>query len=374
MAEELNQRINDEYNNVSKRILASNGKLDEESLRYLKEILEIKEKLKPKRNIPKRIYIVLLAVSFVVCGFLVSCDVKKMNVEFTVEVSGVTFETSKAQQITKEIYAQTLEIQGNTQLTFPRIKENEYKEIVFEKVINLSQSDAKSQVTLEPLSAPMRTTFNFDVETENRLVLVLTPPAFDSVDNFSAKVALAGGVRVSGTIQGELERINRIFNIGYSRSAHLESIKKDPLIFFIDFKESFPDIFIPEIAVSALDFSMEKIQRVNSKTESKSISTLLSGTYKTEFMEKDAYLRKSQWMSFDSVKGDISISKTKKGNYEVRFDGDVKGMSLRKGGNQSSIMPSYLEWLYQKNELNLLWGTALWLFTLLLGGVKWLKD
>ncbi len=371
---QLNQRIDNEYNAVSKRILSSKEKLDENSLQCLKELLEIKEKLKPRENIPKRIYLSLLAVSFFVCGVLIYCDVEKMDVEFLLNVSGITFETQKSQQITKEILAKRLEISGNSELTLPRIKQNQYKKIVLEPPINISPTDITNPVILEPLSSSIGTIFDFEMETESRLVLVLSNPVSNSNGNLSTKVALAEEMLVSGAIRGDSGNVNQVFNFGRSKSAYLRPIKNGSLIFFIDIEKSLSDIFIPELAVSSLQFTKEITQIANDKIKTKSISTILTGTYKTEYMTECASLGRGQWMTFDSVNGDISIALKENGNYEVRFYGQVEGMSLRKGDKQSSIMPSYLEWMYKKNEFSLLWGAAIWLFTLLLGGIKWLKD
>jgi hypothetical protein len=56
----------------------------------------------------------------------------------------------------------------------------------------------------------------------------------------------------------------------------------------------------------------------------------------------------------------------------LQFHGRVTGMETGGEGNRRSLMPSYLEWLYARRGLELLWATALYLFGLSAGVLGWL--
>jgi hypothetical protein len=55
----------------------------------------------------------------------------------------------------------------------------------------------------------------------------------------------------------------------------------------------------------------------------------------------------------------------------LRFYGQVSDLRIHWGEETINLMPTYLEWLRTQHGLYLLWGSALYLFGLLITIVRW---
>ena len=57
----------------------------------------------------------------------------------------------------------------------------------------------------------------------------------------------------------------------------------------------------------------------------------------------------------------------------LNFQGTVQGMTIGRGRNEISLMPTWLEWLQARHGVSLFWGSALYLCGVAIAVFKWLK-
>lgn len=102
-------------------------------------------------------------------------------------------------------------------------------------------------------------------------------------------------------------------------------------------------------------------------------STIVGGTLHFESLNgRERKLRLGEVLEFQRIQGEVRALQIERDHLSVQFHGRVAGMGTGSDGNRRSLMPSYLEWLYARRGLELLWATALYLFGLSAGVLGWL--
>jgi len=104
------------------------------------------------------------------------------------------------------------------------------------------------------------------------------------------------------------------------------------------------------------------------------VSTILSGTiYFEELIGQELKLRSGEAIRFEGSEGQIEMLELKNDHIAFQFHGRVRGLTTGSSGIGRSLMPTWLEWLKARRGLYLLWGTAIYLFGLIAGVLRWLK-
>ncbi len=104
------------------------------------------------------------------------------------------------------------------------------------------------------------------------------------------------------------------------------------------------------------------------------VSTILSGSiYFEELNGQELKLRPGEAIRFEDSKGEIESLELKDDCIVFQFRGRVRGMRTGSSESGRSLMPTWLEWLKARRGLYLLWGTAIYLFGLVAGVLRWLK-
>ncbi len=102
------------------------------------------------------------------------------------------------------------------------------------------------------------------------------------------------------------------------------------------------------------------------------VSAIQSGTIYFESLDGQARrLRPGQALHFDLVQGEIRTLQLDEDHITLHVRGRVRGMSTGAEENLRSLMPTYLDWLQARHGITLLWGTALYLFGLIAGVLRW---
>ncbi|HZT29785.1 MAG TPA: hypothetical protein VFA33_07880 [Bryobacteraceae bacterium] len=101
-------------------------------------------------------------------------------------------------------------------------------------------------------------------------------------------------------------------------------------------------------------------------------STILGGSIFFESLDGlERKLRPAEGLRFASARGEIRSLGLDDRGISFRFHGEVEGMSTGAGEDRRSLMPTWLEWLRARHGLPLLWGSALYLFTLATAALRW---
>jgi len=104
------------------------------------------------------------------------------------------------------------------------------------------------------------------------------------------------------------------------------------------------------------------------------ISTILSGSiYFEELNGQELRLRSGEAIRLKGSTGEIDVLEFKDDEIIVQFHGNVQGMTAGASEIGRSVMPTWLEWLKARRGFYLLWGTAIYLYGLIAGVMRWLK-
>jgi hypothetical protein len=128
--------------------------------------------------------------------------------------------------------------------------------------------------------------------------------------------------------------------------------------------------------IQARDLSFTRIEQVSRDgiTLVRRVSTVTSGSlYYQSLNGEERKLRFAEPIRFARSEGDIRSIELDRGAIAVRFHGDVRGMMSGTEANARSVMPTWLEWLKANQSLSLLWGSALYLFGLVVSLLRWWK-
>jgi hypothetical protein len=103
------------------------------------------------------------------------------------------------------------------------------------------------------------------------------------------------------------------------------------------------------------------------------VSTILSGSlYFEDLNGKTLSLRPGELIELDASQGQIE-SLQLKDDIAIQFRGHVRGIVSGPADIRRSLMPNWLEWLKARQGLSLLWGSAIYVFGLIAGVLRWLR-
>ncbi len=104
----------------------------------------------------------------------------------------------------------------------------------------------------------------------------------------------------------------------------------------------------------------------------KEISSIQSGIlYFASFAKKEYVLRTSERLNFNQSRGIIRKMNLQQEQISIQFYGTVSGMTAGWEQNQQDLMPTRLEWIRTRSSFTSISATALSLFTVCLGILKW---
>lgn len=130
--------------------------------------------------------------------------------------------------------------------------------------------------------------------------------------------------------------------------------------------------FAPLLRATALTLGRVEQVAMADATLVRELSTLVSGSlFYSSLDGLERKLRHGQPLRFSSTSGELRSIEFELGKIHLRYHGDVQGMSTGPTTDPRSLMPTLLEWLRANHSLSLLWGTALYLFGLLGGLLRW---
>jgi hypothetical protein len=102
--------------------------------------------------------------------------------------------------------------------------------------------------------------------------------------------------------------------------------------------------------------------------------SILSGSiYFEELNGQELKVRPGEEIRFENSQGEIESLELKEDGVVFQFRGRVHGMTAGSAETSRSLMPTWLDWLKARRGLYLLWGTAVYLFGLIVGVLRWLK-
>ena len=97
----------------------------------------------------------------------------------------------------------------------------------------------------------------------------------------------------------------------------------------------------------------------------------MSGSTYFEALGTETAMRPAEELLVGSAVGEIRTLALEDNDIAVKFHGRVSGLSTGFEETVRNIMPTRLEWLRAAHGLPLLWGTAVYLFTMAAAVIRW---
>ena len=126
----------------------------------------------------------------------------------------------------------------------------------------------------------------------------------------------------------------------------------------------------------ARDLSLQDVDETidGNRTIVRRVSAIVSGTLYLEAIDgKERTLRAGELLQFSRSEGELRSVRLEDDRIVLNFQGTVQGMTIGRGDNQISLMPTWLEWIQARHGVSLFWGSALYLCGAAIAVFKWLK-
>jgi hypothetical protein len=370
---ELRDLVRARANALQKEALRSGGSIPPEQLEQLRQlaslagIYDTAQPVPPRRRWP---LIALFAFTLVLVSILLFVRRRSTEIELDLRVTELGFVLPERQLLNEPLRLAALGISGLREIQLPRGRRSEAVTLTsgheFESGMNLAvatENQSRGEVGLPELVLPSETHVSFkktDLPGQYRWALQGT--------GFDLRADVVGPVRVEpeGGTGRQLTFLSPkpvIFE-PQSNDVNLD------LTFLVLPQKLFP---MPR---NIQDLSLLRIEnrRGPDGLPVRRVSTLLSGSiYFEELNGQELKLRPGEEIRFEKSQGEIESLELKDDGVVFQFRGRVHGMTAGSDETSRSLMPTWLDWLKARRGLYLLWGTAVYLFGLIVGVLRWLK-
>jgi hypothetical protein len=341
-----------------------------EALRRLSGLVEICDAARPRPSRSRWPLIAAFACTLLIASILLFARPKSTRVEMDLRVDEMSFVLANRQVLSQQLRLSALGASGLRRIQIPRARGTDASTLLsgqdFESGIALmaaAERQARGEVSLPELILPAQT----------RVLLKKT----EAPGQY--RMALQGaGLDLSANVNGPV-RVN--LTGGGERQLSFLSPKAmvfEPQSQHVNLDLTFPALpeKIPPAPLAVQDLSLLRIEdrRGPEGLPVREVSTILSGTiYFEELNGQELQLRSGEAIRLRSSQGEIDVLQFKDDQIVLQFHGSVQGMTAGSSEVERSMMPNWLEWLKARRGFYLLWGTAIYLYGLVVGVMRWLK-
>jgi hypothetical protein len=353
--------------------IRSGGSIPHEQLEELQRlaslagIYDAAQPVPPRKRWP---LIALFTFTLVLVSILLFVRRRSTEIELDLHVTELGFVLPERQLLNEPLGLAALGISGLKEIQLPRGRSSEAATLTsgreFESGINFevaTENQSRGEVGLPELILPAGTHLSFkktDLPGQYRWALQGT--------GFDLRADVVGPVRVDP--QGGAER-------------QLTFLSPKPVIFepqSNDVNLELTFLVLPQklspVPRNVRDLSLLRIEnrRGPDGLPVRRVSTILSGSiYFEELNGQERKLRPGEEIRFEHSQGEIESLELKDDGVVFQFRGRVLGMTAGSAESSRSLMPTWLDWLKARRGLYLLWGSAVYLFGLIAGVLRWLK-
>lgn len=356
---------------ASKEAVRSGGQVPAEEVEALGRLARLVDLNEAVRQPPARRrwpVVLALGVTLMLVSLLLFVRVAETEIELDMALSEVSFILPTQQALTDAMNLTALGGSGLREIQLPRSRDQDARTFASsdaaEYALQLSVvSDGKHQgaVTLAPLLLPMKTNVWLrHTGVPHQYRVSLTGPSAE----FRADVI--GPVRI-GLSEGGSGR----FDFDGPDVAVLQSGENE-VDLDLTLLDPTKSNFASQLSASDLSFFHVDEIRNPDTTVARRVSTILSGSLSYESLNGlERKLRPGEVIQFEDSHGEIRSLSLRDDRIDMKFHGRVRGMNGGSGESRRSLMPTWLELLQARHSLSLLWGTALYLFTLMASALRW---
>ena len=313
--------------------------------------------------------IAVTITTLVVVSMLFFARVSSTDIELDVEATRVSFVLPARQTLTDMLPLSKLGVGRLREAEIPRSRQQASQVLrsdesdVALQVAPAIIADRQGTVTLEGFILPPATAVSVTHAGTSRQYRVEIAAAAPDLH-----VALSGPTDLSATGAGR-----RTLDFDVPSDLTLRAGKNGVFI----------DVSLPEAARGALarqigarNISLQDVDESSdgNRTIVRRVSAIVSGTLYLEALDsKERKLRAGELLQFARSEGELRSVRLEDDHIVLNFQGTVQGMTIGRGRNEISLMPTWLEWLQARHGVSLFWGSALYLCGIALAVFKWLK-
>jgi len=336
-----------------------------ETLGRLARLVDIYQAAQPPPTRQRWPIIVVLGGTLLLVSALLFARVAETEIELELALSEVSFVLPIQQVLTETMELSTLGVSGLRKIEMPRARNREAQTLESFNGVRLSvASEGKRQGSINLASSMLPAeTHVWMRRTELPHLYRLSLRGTDS----ELQADVNGPVQV-GFSGGGIEQLDFVTPQAVIFQAGADEIDLD--LAFLDLAKS---RFSSQL--SANDLSLVHIDEFLEKNHSlvRRVSTILSGAiYFVSLNDQERKLRPGEIIQFERSQGEFRTLRLQDNHIELKFHGRVRGLSAGLDENRRNLMPTWLEWMRARHSLSLLWGTALYLFGLIAGALRWL--
>jgi len=341
-----------------------------EALRRLSNLVEISDAQRPKPSRRLWLLITAFALTLLIASILLFVRPKNTTVEMDLRVDEVSFTLSNRQILNEQFYLSQLGVSGLRRVQIPRASGLDESMLVsghdFDSGVALSvgaEQQLQGQLSLPELVLPVHTRVLVrKTEARGQYRIALQGEGFDLTANVNGPVRL---------------------NLTRGRERQVSFLSPKAVVFEPQSRQVNLDLTFATLPqkVSATPLAIQDLSLVRVEDRRgleglpvREISTILSGSiYFEELNGQELRLRSGEAIRLKGSTGEIDVLEFKDDEIIVQFHGNVQGMTAGASEIGRSVMPTWLEWLKARRGFYLLWGTAIYLYGLIAGVMRWLK-
>lgn len=370
---ELRNLVRARANALQREAIRSGGSIPPEQLEDLRRlaglagIYDAALPVPPRRRWP---LIVLFAFTLVIVTILLFVRRRSTEIELDLHVTELGFVLPERQLLSEPLRLSALGVSGLREIQLPRGRSSEAMTLTsgheFESGMNLAvatENQVHGEVSLPELILPTETRVSFkktDLPGQYRWALQGT--------GFDLRADIIGPVRVD--LEGGTEsRLTFLSPKPVILEPQSDNVSLDLTFLALPQKLSPMPRNIKNLTLLRIEN-----RRGPDGLPIRRASTIVSGSiYFEELNGQELKLRPGEEIRFESSQGEIESLELRDDGVVFQFRGRIRGMTAGSTATSRSLMPTWLEWLKARRGLYLLWGTALYLFGLIAGVLRWLK-
>jgi|SRR5579871_1153329 len=333
-----------------------------ESIARLKELIEISRFLAPKPRHRRWPVVGTLLLALVLASFLFFDRMRTADVEMDVKASEVAFQLSRPYKLWDRLSVSAAGVSGvkEIELAAPANETGGSSSDTQFKVQTESKGRQQGFANLEPLELPARVIV--------RLQKTSVPHQYRL--SFQSK-----GIEIRVDTSGPAAILRPGAPPAHFDSAIPQSVGSlsGPDAVDLDFTptQTITGVFFQEVPIERLFVSRVEQYADNDQTMVRRVSTVLSGSTYFEALGTETVMRPAEELLIGSAVGEIRTLSLEDKDIVLKFHGKVMGLTTGYEGTARNIMPTRLEWLRAEHGLPLLWGAAVYLFTMAAAIIRW---
>lgn len=339
-----------------------------ESLASLARLVELRQAAEPPVKRRRWPVILVFAGTLLIFSVLFFARLTETEVELDLALSELGFTLPRQQVLADSMNLSALGVSGMQEVQLPRADSQEDETLresdgptTSLRLSSVTDSTRQGSISLATLAFPTETQVwvrHNGLPHEYRLSLKAPSVKLQADVHGPLQVALAG----RGIEQRDFET---------PRAVHMQS-GPDEVDLDLTLPETVKGSFSSQLSASDLSlFHIDEFQNAG-QTLVRQLSTVLSGTiYFSALNDQQRQLRPGEAIRFEKSEGEFRTIRLQDDRIDVKFHGRVRGMTIGTGGNSRSLMPTWLDWLRARHGLSLLWGSAIYLFGLIVGLLRW---